>query len=167
VIDLKMRRCKYGRGCRKLIPFNESYCDTHALVMASKAIDEEIEQKRLESVSQGYRASERHTRYSNSEHSHELGHAFYQSTQWVRLSNQIHVRDVYTCQSCNHVQLPHESMVTDHITPRITAPEIAMTASNLWLLCRTCHNKKTALEKRMTPEELKSMTRDDWIKLLK
>lgn len=162
---MKMRHCKF-QGCRVLVPFNEMYCHKHELVVASQNKDKEIEQKRLESVSQGYRASERHTAYATSERSHELGHSFYQTTQWTRLSNQIHVRDVYTCQSCNHVQLPHESMVTDHITPRITAPELAMTESNLWLLCRTCHNKKTAIEKRMTTEQLKRMTKDDWIKLL-
>lgn len=163
---MKMRHCKY-QGCRKLVLYDESYCDTHELVMADIKKNEELEQSRLREVSQGYQQSERHTRYSNSNRSEELGHAFYQSTQWARLSNQIHVRDVYTCQSCNHVQLPHESMVTDHITPRITAPELAMTESNLWLLCRTCHNKKTAIEKRMTTEQLKRMTKDDWIKLLK
>lgn len=163
---MKMRHCKF-QGCRKLIPFDESYCHAHALVMASKAVDEDIERKRLESVSQGYRASERHTRYSNSERFTEIGAEFYQSNSWRILSKRVRVRDLYVCQSCGRVQQPDESYVVDHIVPRRIAPELAMIENNLWLICRTCHNKKTAIEKRMTTEQLKRMTKDEWIKLLK
>lgn len=162
---MKMRRCKY-QGCRKLIPFNESYCDTHELVMASKAVDEEIEQKRLESVSQGYRASERHTRYANSEHSHELGHAFYHDKRWVALSARVKVRDLYT-DSVDKLVYGKGALIVDHIVPRLVDESKALNESNLWLLNREHHNKKTALEKRMTTEQLKRMTKDDWIKLLK
>ena len=162
---MKMRRCKF-QGCRKLIPYNESYCHAHELVMASKAVDKEIEQKRLESVSQGYRASERHTRYANSEHSHELGHAFYQSTQWARLSARVKVRDLYT-DSVDRLVYGKGALIVDHITPRLVDESRALDESNLWLLSRVHHNKKTAIEKRMTTEQLKMMTKDDWIKLLK
>lgn len=165
MIDLKMRHCKY-QGCRQLIPFDESYCHAHALVMASKAVDEEIEQKRLESMSQGYRASERHTRYANSEHSHELGHAFYQSTQWVRLSARVKIRDLYI-DSVDRLVYGKGELIVDHIVPRLVDESRALDESNLWLLNREHHNKKTALEKRMTTEQLKRMTKDDWIKLLK
>lgn len=160
-----MRHCKY-QGCRKLIPFDESYCHAHELVMASKAIDKEIEQKRLESMSQGYRASERHTRYANSEHSHELGHAFYRTTQWARLSARVKVRDLYT-DSVDRLVYGKGELVVDHIIPRLVDESKALDESNLWLLNREHHNKKTALEKRMTDEQLKMMTKDDWIKLLK
>lgn len=162
---MKVRRCKF-QGCRKLIPFDESYCDAHAIVMASKAVDKEIEQKRLESMSQGYRASERHTRYSNSEHSHELGHAFYQSTQWARLSARVKVRDLYT-DSVDGLVYGKGELIVDHVTPRLIDESRALDESNLWLLNRENHNKKTALEKKMTPEQLKRMSKDDWIKLLK
>lgn len=54
-----MRHCKY-QGCRKLIPFDESYCHTHALVMADIKKNEELEQSKLREVSQGYQQSERH-----------------------------------------------------------------------------------------------------------
>lgn len=160
-----MRHCKF-QGCRKLVAFSESYCHVHALVMASKAVDEEIERKRLESVSRGYRASERHTRYANSEHSHELGHSFYQSTQWARLSVRVKVRDLYT-DSVDRLVYGKGELIVDHIIPRLIDESRALDESNLWLLNREHHNKKTALEKRMRPEQLKRMTKDDWIKLLK
>ena len=162
---MKMRRCKY-QGCRKLIPYDESYCDTHELVMSSKAVDKEIEQKRLESVSQGYRASERHTRYANSEHSHELGHEFYQTTQWARLSARVKVRDLYT-DSVDRLVYGKGELIVDHIVARLIDESKALDESNLWLLNRVNHNKKTALEKKMTPEQLKRMSKADWIKLLK
>ena len=162
---MKMRRCKF-QGCRKLITFDESYCDAHAIVMASKAVDKEIEQKRLESMSQGYRASERHTRYSNSEHSHELGHAFYQTTQWVRLSARIKVRDLWT-DGVDRLVYGKGELIVDHIVPRLVDESRKFDESNLWLLNREHHNKKTALEKKMTTEQLNRMSKDDWIKLLK
>lgn len=160
-----MRHCKYN-GCRKLVPFDESYCHAHELVMASKAVDKEIEQKRLESVSQGYRASERHTRYANSNRSMELGHAFYQSTQWARLSARVKVRDLYT-DSVDRLVYGKGELIVDHIVPRLIDESKALDESNLWLLNREHHNRKTAIEKRLTPEQLKRMTKDDWIKLLK
>lgn len=162
---MKMRRCKY-QGCRKLIPYETDYCDTHALVMASKAVDEEIEQKRLESVSQGYRASERHTRYSNSNRSVELGHAFYRGNAWARLSARVKVRDLYT-DSVDRLVYGKGELIVDHIVPRLVDESRKLDESNLWLLNREHHNRKTALEKKMTTEELKRMTKDDWIKLLK
>lgn len=134
--------------------------------MASKAVDEEIERKRLESMSQGYRASERHTRYANSEHSHELGHAFYHDKRWVALSARVKVRDLYT-DSVDRLVYGKGELIVDHIVPRLVDESRALDESNLWLLNREHHNKKTALEKRMTTEQLKRMTRDDWIELLK
>lgn len=163
---MKMRHCKYN-GCRKLIPFDESYCDTHAVVMASKAVDKEIEQKRLENMSRGYRASERHTRYSNSSRFDEIGAGFYQSSQWRKLSARVRVRDLYTCQVCGKVQQMNESYVVDHIVKRRIDEAKAMDSSNLWLLCRQCHNKKSALEDKLIPEKQMIMTKDEWQQMIK
>lgn len=162
---MKMRRCKF-QGCRKLVPYDESYCHAHAIVMADIKKNEELEQSKLREVSKGYQQSERHTRYSNSEHSHELGHAFYQSTQWSRLSARVKVRDLYT-DSVDRLVYGKGALIVDHVTPRLIDESRALDGSNLWLLNRVHHNRKTALEKRMTTEQLKRMSKDDWIKLLK
>lgn len=106
------------------------------------------------------------TRYSNSRRSEELGHAFYQSTQWVRLSARVKVRDLYT-DDVDGLVYGKGQLVVDHVVPRLVDESRALDESNLWLLNREHHNKKTAIEKRMTTEELKRMIRDDWIKLLK
>lgn len=162
---MKMRRCKEN-GCRELIPYESSYCKQHELLNETRTSAKELEQKRLESVSEGYRASERHTRYSNSERAEELGHDFYQSVQWRKLSARIKVRDLYI-EAIDSKAYGVNQLIVDHIIPRLLAPELAMNESNMWLLSRIHHNKKTRLEQKMSREELMNMTKQDWIRLLK
>lgn len=163
---MKMRHCKY-QGCRKLVPFDESYCHAHELVMAIIKKNEELEQSRLREVSQGYQQSERRTRYSNSSRFDEIGAGFYQSQAWRKLSARVRVRDLYTCQVCGKVQGVNESYVVDHIVKRRIGKDKAMDSSNLWLLCRQCHNKKSALENKLPPEKQMIMTKDEWQQMIK
>lgn len=162
---MKVRQCKQN-GCRNLIPYDDSYCDAHKALAESKSIIKEQEQKRLESVSEGYRQSERHTRYQNSERFDELGHSFYQSSKWKRLSQRIKIRDLYI-DSIDNNSYDKNEIVVDHIVPRLVAPELAMNESNLWLLNRRHHNQKTRIERKMSHEKLMQMSKDDWIKMLK
>lgn len=157
---MKMRRCKQN-GCRNLIPYEDSYCDAHKALAESKAIIKEQEQKRLQSVSQGYRASERHTHYAHSQRYQDIGAEFYQTSKWKKLAERIRVRDLYTCQVCGN-----QGSIVDHIVMRRADESRAMNADNLWTLCRICHNKKSALEKA-SHEKLMQITKDDWIKMLK
>lgn len=161
---MKMRHCKYN-GCRKLIPFDESYCHTHILVIASQDKDKELQEQQLREMSQGYQQAERHTRYANSTRAESLGHAFYQSVSWRKLSARIKVRDLYIDAVDNRVYGNNE-LIVDHIVPRRTAPELSMSEDNLWLINRIHHNYKTSIEKLMTYDELRQMTREDWIKRL-
>ncbi|TYC51130.1 HNH endonuclease, partial [Weissella muntiaci] len=39
--------------------------------------------------------------------------------------------------------------------------------SNLWLLTRSQHNHKTAVEKKLNDNQLKKVSKDWWIKVLK
>lgn len=157
---MKMRRCKQN-GCRNLIPYEMDYCNAHKVLAESKASIKEQEQKRLESVSQGYRASNRHTKYSNSERFTQIGAEFYQSYKWKRLAERIRLRDLYTCQVCGN-----QGSIVDHIVMRRADESRAMNADNLWTLCRICHNKKSALEKA-SHEKLTQITKAEWIEMLK
>lgn len=161
---MKMRHCKYN-GCRKLIPFDESYCHDHELVIANENKDKGLEQQQLREMSQGYQQAERHTRYANSTRAEELGHEFYQSIQWRKLSARIKIRDLYIDAVDNRVYGNNE-LIVDHIIPRRSAPELAMSEDNLWLLSREHHNTKTSIEQTMSDDELRSMTKDLWIKRL-
>ena len=161
---MKMRHCKYN-GCRKLVAFSESYCHDHELVIANENKEKELEQQQLREMSQGYQQAERHTRYANSTRAEELGHDFYQSIAWRKLSARIKVRDLYIDAVDNRVH-GNNGLIVDHIIPRRSAPELSMNESNLWLLSREHHNRKTAQERLMTDEELRHMTKEDWIKRL-
>lgn len=161
---MKMRHCKYN-GCRKLVAFSESYCHDHELVIANENKDKELEQQQLREMSQGYQQAERHTRYANSTRAEELGHEFYQSLQWRKLSARIKVRDLYIDAVDNRVYGNNE-LIVDHIIPRRSAPELSMNEDNLWLLSREHHNRKTGIEQQMTDDELRHMTKEDWIKRL-
>ena len=94
-----------------------------------------------------------------------MGHEFYQSIQWRKLSARIKVRDLYIDAVDNRV-LGNNELIVDHIIPRRTAPELAMNEDNLWLLSREHHNRKTSIEQQMTDDELRHMTKEDWIKRL-
>lgn len=161
---MKMRHCKYN-GCRVLVKFTEMYCHAHELVIANENKDKELQEQRLREMSQGYQQSERHTRYANSNRADELGHAFYQTVAWRKLSARIKVRDLYI-EAVDNKVLGKNELIVDHIVPRRTAPELAMNESNLWLLSREHHNSKTSIEQQMTDEQLRHMTREDWIKRL-
>lgn len=157
---MKVRQCKQN-GCRNLIPYENDYCDAHRALGESKAIIKEQEQKRLESVSEGYRASERHTRYVHSQRYQDIGAEFYQSMAWRKLAQRIRVRDLYTCQVCGN-----KGSTVDHIVMRRADESRAMDADDLWVLCKICHNKKSALE-RASHEKLTQITKAEWIEMLK
>lgn len=164
---MKMHRCNKS-GCRNLIPLDEKFCDNHKPIEELKEQLKESEKQQLQSISKGYEYSkDRRTRYAHSYRSQELGHDFYQTSKWRRLSDRVRKRDLYTCQVTGRVQMPHESFVVDHITPRLVDESKAMDESNLWLISRDVHNHKSALERSMTTQQLRAMTRDDWIKLLR
>lgn len=73
----------------------------------------------------------------------------------------------YTCEKCNEVGLAKQDAKVDHIAPvqpyDIQSKEIGTTKfslgtyvdrlwcslDNLWVLCKTCHDKKTAIEKKI------------------
>lgn len=161
-----MKRCNKS-GCRNLIPIDDKYCSTHKVEEKAKDRLDDLQEQKLQSISKGYQVNkDRYTRYAHSYRSKELGHSFYQKSKWKTLSNRVRKRDLYTCQVTNRVQMPYESFVVDHIVPRLVAPELSMVESNLWLLSREVHQKKTAKEQKLNDERLKNMTRNDWIKLL-
>lgn len=158
-----MNRC-LENGCRELT--TDKYCKRHEMI---HKIDKQLRanrDKELKQLSKGYQESERHTRYVHSDRFDEIDGQFYQQYRWQKLSKQILMRDLYTCQICNHVQSRGESMIVDHVVKRRVNPELSYSESDLWTLCRTCHNKKSSLEDRLTNIEILSTNKDYWIKML-
>lgn len=163
---MKMRHCKF-QGCRKILPYEIDYCDEHLIIVTNENKNQELKAQQLKEMSVGYQQSDRRTRYSNSSRFDEIGAGFYQSQAWRKLSTRIRVRDLYTCQVCGKVQGVNESYVVDHIVKRRLDETKAMNSSNLWLICRRCHNVKTALENKLLPEKQMVMTKDEWQQMIR
>lgn len=60
---------------------------------------------------------------------------------WVKLKNQILLRDNYTCQHCGRIG---GQLELDHIINKARGGDDS--PSNLQILCKECHQKKTQAE---------------------
>lgn len=70
----------------------------------------------------------------------------YGGKAWQSLRARVYTRDNGCCKSCGHATgKPGEAHI-DHIIPKSAGGADAM--GNLQLLCRSCHSKKTARERR-------------------
>lgn len=72
-------------------------------------------------------------------------------SEWRKISEAIRRRDSFTCQWCNTPESElGEKLSVDHIIPwrEFDDKAEANDYKNLVSLCRSCHSKKTALEKR-------------------
>jgi len=84
--------------------------------------------------------------------------AFYKSKAWKVLSNEVYIEQHGLCQIC----LENKKMVTgsfdkngnfkrniiDHIIPIKIDWSKRLCKDNLWVLCISCHSKKTAEDKK-------------------
>lgn len=70
---------------------------------------------------------------------------FYQTPRWLKVRDEIKIRDKMTCRSCGRPIIGR--YVVDHIKP-VTLEnmydwDISLNPENLQLLCLECHNEKT------------------------
>ncbi|ATW83115.1 HNH endonuclease signature motif containing protein [Weizmannia coagulans] len=73
---------------------------------------------------------------------------FYKSRQWEMTRKLVLVRDHGLCQMClKHRKIVPASLV-DHIIPVRVNWSLRLNKSNLQSLCVSCHNAKTAEDKR-------------------
>ena len=71
---------------------------------------------------------------------------FYSSGAWRKLRDYIKLRDKGLCQQCFKDKRIVVGTEVDHIIPIKVDWSLRLTESNLWLLCGTCHRRKTAAE---------------------
>ena len=86
------------------------------------------------------------TNYLNRQKAEGLrGTSFYSSKKWLKLRDEIRIRDAMTCQNCLQPILGRS--IVDHIEDVNVLNkdnwEIAYNPANLQLLCQKCHNAKT------------------------
>ncbi|GIC70273.1 HNH endonuclease [Fructobacillus tropaeoli] len=165
---MRLHRCAEA-GCRELIKLGHDYCDQHYQTRMS-AFDKKRKQDQ-ELSSQTLRGQ--HERYCyfkkyNEEVRPELGHEFYQSKEWEKVSLHIKQRDMYTDAVDGRVY-DQGNLIADHIVPRrlLKTKAEQLDVSNLWLLSRSHHSHKTAIEQKLSDSQLKHVNREWWIKVLK
>ena len=77
----------------------------------------------------------------------KIADPFYKSKQWESVRKTVLKRDKFRCKRCDTLCLgkrkglpaPH----CDHVIPRSKRPDLALVASNVQILCHSCHSKKS------------------------
>lgn len=164
---MRLHRCAEV-GCRELIKLGFDYCDKHyskrmSAYQVTRAKSDELNAKTLRGQ---HDKAEYFKQYTN-EVRPELGHEFYQSKQWERLSLYVKQRDMYV-DAVDGKVYDQGNLIADHVIPRrlLTKAE-QYDINNLWLLSRSHHSHKTAIENKMSDEKLKHVSREWWLKILR
>ena len=74
--------------------------------------------------------------------------AFYKSKEWNRIRLQALVRDHFLCQECLKHRRITKAVIVDHRIPISVDWSLRLSLDNLQSLCQSCHNKKTAEDKK-------------------
>lgn len=145
---VKMHHC-YHVGCHELLPFEVKYCRKHTI----NKIRTPEDSKRDKFYNQYKRDKE--------------ANSFYHSKRWTDTRNYIVARDMYVSGVSAGI-LNDKDIIVDHIIPlRLLNGDDRYEMSNLWLLSRKEHNIKTKLEQSMKPNQLRHVSKDWWIKVIK
>lgn len=67
---------------------------------------------------------------------------FYKSKPWLRLREDVLIRDVYLCQQCLRRKKITPANTVHHIIPIEERPDLALDADNCESICPSCHNKE-------------------------
>lgn len=122
--------------------------------------------READSMRNKHTQAERNKEYDNTRRK-ELHEGFYQTKQWKKVSEYVKSRDNYT-DAIEHKLWDKGDLIVDHIIPRrLLDKDKQLDTENLWSLTKPQHNKKTAIEKKLKPEQLKKVGRDWWKKVLK
>ncbi|MCJ1993792.1 HNH endonuclease [Lactococcus piscium] len=164
---MRLHRCAEIR-CRELIATKYSYCQIHYDRRLSSYLSDRAERslREADSMRGKYTQAEQNKEYDNTRRK-ELHDGFYQTKQWKKVSEYVKGRDNYT-DAIDRKVWDKGDLIADHIIPRrLLDKDKQLDTENLWLLTKPHHNKKTAIENKLKPEQLKKVGRDWWIKVLK
>ncbi|MDM7539055.1 HNH endonuclease signature motif containing protein [Leuconostoc mesenteroides] len=165
---MRLHRCA-EIGCHELIKLGFDYCDKHYQSRMNSYRDRLKKSQELKSQTlRGQHDKLEYNRNYNENVRPELGHEFYKTTQWERISRYVKQRDMYT-DSVDGIVYESGDLIVDHIVPRrlLTTKTEQYDISNLWLLSRARHSHKTFIEQKMSDNKLRHLSRDWWKKVLK
>lgn len=163
-ITVRLHRCA-EIGCRELIKIGFSFCDKHYNKRMNDYHLERDAEKDLNSKT----LRGRHDRIKYDETIRpELGHEFYHTKQWTKISQYIKQRDMYV-DAIDGRGYDTGELIVDHIVPRrlLDTKAEQYDVSNLWLLNRVHHNHKTAIENKIEDNKLRHLSREWWINALR
>lgn len=94
---------------------------------------------------------------------------FYRSPKWINTKNSRIKDDKYTCLVCREHYDETSKFIVDHIIPRKLLQDENQWCdkTNLWTLCKCCNSVKQRLEHVFNDEQLETITKDQWIKLIR
>lgn len=143
-----VHECNY-LGCHEIVSNNHKYCDYHYRLHQQKW-----------KQSQSRQDKRRADRQYNHDRRDQEANAFYHSKRWTDIRDFVKNRDMMTSGLSGKVLNDHDYIV-DHIVPRRLCSD-QLDPSNLWILSRSEHNRKTKYEEKLPDEVLKSLTAEDW-----
>lgn len=111
-------------GCREYIERHMSYCEQHQNDKASDSYNRDRYKHNKEYVN------------------------FYSSSKWRKLRKRALIRDEYCCVSCKREGIIQVGEVADHILPTEFFWDKRLDINNIQVLCKACHNKKTAEDEK-------------------
>lgn len=135
------------RGCHRVIPLNQRYCEEHAKLHVYKR--PKLNRLQRKAINKKYDKLKRNPTATK----------FYHSKQWKMVREFVYSREYGTCQACGRVT--GNRKIVDHVVPRRLCRN-PLATNNLWLLCYRCHHIKTELEEKMSDQKLMSMTEQGW-----
>lgn len=125
MIKIVQKQCSKV-NCFNLIPFNESYCEKHK--------DEKAKQhKKYDEL-----------RFTTEPHIRK----FYSSKVWKNTRNSVMMEHDWVCANCKRNNLITPAKIVDHIVEVKDDWDRRLDTDNLEPLCHSCHNKKTADERK-------------------
>ena len=151
---MKVSHCN-ERGCRRLVPQGQRYCDEHA---------------KLHQWSGGNSQKVKRDEYRNYNLNRrdEEANSFYHSKQWQEIRRQVLIANFYSDSVTGLQAVNGERLIVDHIIPLklLNSKEEKLNPDNLWVLSQHVHSIKSAMEKKMPDNRLKHCSKEWWKKVL-
>lgn len=150
---MKLSHCN-ERGCRELVKQGERYCSKH---------------KALHQWSGGSKkVTKDYYRRYNEVSRDEEANSFYHSQEWQAVRKQVLIANFYSDSVTGLPAVNGERLIVDHVVPLklLDTIEEKLNPDNLWVLSQHEHSIKSAMEKKMTDNQLKHVSREWWKKVL-
>ena len=75
---------------------------------------------------------------------------WYKTARWQALRFATFLRDLFKCQMCGRLEADTSKLVCDHRVPHRGSEKLFFDPSNLWTLCKRCHDTAKRNEEQAT-----------------